>query len=31
LSPTKLAHLRALKTAYEPDNVFHLNRNIEPA
>jgi FAD/FMN-containing dehydrogenase len=30
-SPAKLARLRALKAAYDPDNVIHLTQNIEPA
>jgi FAD/FMN-containing dehydrogenase len=27
----KLARLRALKRAWDPDNVFRLNHNVEPA
>jgi FAD/FMN-containing dehydrogenase len=27
----KLTRLTAVKTAYDPDNVFHLNHNISPA
>ncbi|MBW9207133.1 FAD-binding oxidoreductase [Mumia sp. zg.B17] len=29
--PAKLARLTALKDAFDPDNVFHLNQNIPPS
>lgn len=29
--PAKLDRLTAVKSAYDPDNVFHLNHNIAPA
>lgn len=30
-SAEKLTRLTAMKDAYDPDNVFHLNHNIKPA
>ncbi len=30
-SEAKLAHLTAVKDAYDPENVFHLNHNIAPS
>lgn len=30
-SPAKLARLTALKDAWDPDNVFHLNQNVPPS
>lgn len=30
-SPAKLARLTALKDAWDPQNVFHLNQNIAPS
>jgi hypothetical protein len=30
-SVDKLARLTAVKDAYDPDNVFHLNQNIDPS
>jgi FAD/FMN-containing dehydrogenase len=29
--PHKLARLTALKDAYDPANIFHLNQNIKPS
>jgi hypothetical protein len=28
--PEKLARLTAVKEAWDPDNAFHLNHNIQP-
>ena len=30
-SPEKLTRLTALKDAFDPDNIFHLNQNIPPS
>jgi FAD/FMN-containing dehydrogenase len=30
-SDTQLTRLTAVKDAYDPDNVFHLNHNIAPS
>ena len=31
MNDAKLARLAALKRAWDPDNVFHVNHNVAPA